>query len=139
MNTFLPYPDFQRSAFVLDDEHLENQRRGCLYVLNAIAKHVKGNTPLPSVRMWTRHPHALTLYALAICDECEVRGIPDKKLRSKILQASATLPLEMDLPAWIGDPRVHVSHQSNLIRLNPEHYQKLFPGVPNNLPYYWPV
>lgn len=41
-------------------------------------------------------------------------------------------------PAFIGDECFHRSHQSNLIRKQPEFYGPLFPGVPDDLPYIWP-
>jgi len=44
-----------------------------------------------------------------------------------------------DLPSWLGDPDVHRSHQSALLRKDPDHYRDLFPGVPDDLPYVWPV
>jgi hypothetical protein len=54
-------------------------------------------------------------------------------------------------PVWLGNPDFHRSHQSNLIRKGREkldktgdsslldHYQSLWPNVPDNLPYIWPV
>lgn len=42
-------------------------------------------------------------------------------------------------PSFIGDEEFHRSHQSNLIRKLPEFYRPLFPGVPDDLPYIWPV
>lgn len=43
-------------------------------------------------------------------------------------------------PSWLGDEDLHLSHQSNLIRKNPEFYRQRFgPNVPDNLPYIWPV
>jgi hypothetical protein len=43
------------------------------------------------------------------------------------------------MPHWIGDKGFHLSHQSNLLRKNKEYYGKFFFGIPNNLPYVWPV
>ena len=34
---------------------------------------------------------------------------------------------------------IHLSHQSNLVRKDREFYAPLFPGVPDDLPYIWPV
>lgn len=42
-------------------------------------------------------------------------------------------------PAFIGDEEFHRSHQSNLVRKQPEFYGPLFPGVPDDLPYIWPA
>jgi hypothetical protein len=43
------------------------------------------------------------------------------------------------LPSWLGEPALHRSHQSALVRKLPEHYRPLFPEVPDDLPYVWPV
>ena len=32
----------------------------------------------------------------------------------------------------------HRSHQAALVRKLPEHYRRLFPDVPDDLPYIWP-
>jgi hypothetical protein len=42
-------------------------------------------------------------------------------------------------PIWWGDARVHISHQSNLVRKDPDWYKPQFRFVPDNLPYFWPV
>ena len=34
---------------------------------------------------------------------------------------------------------MHRAHQSSLLRKDPAHYGPLFPGVPDDLPYYWPT
>ena len=44
-----------------------------------------------------------------------------------------------DLPWWIGDDDFHRAHQSALVRKDPAHYGPLFPGVPDDLPYVWPL
>ena len=41
-------------------------------------------------------------------------------------------------PPWLND-EFCLSHRSNLIRKNPEHYRPLWPDVLDNLPYIWPV
>lgn len=42
------------------------------------------------------------------------------------------------VPIWIGDSKIHHSHQANLVRKNPERYSKLYPGVEEMNGYYWP-
>lgn len=43
------------------------------------------------------------------------------------------------LPEWLGDPILHETHKSNLLRKDFNHYSKFFPNIPNHLPYYWPI
>jgi hypothetical protein len=42
------------------------------------------------------------------------------------------------LPEWIGDHRVHVSHQAALVRKDPAFYGPLFPDADPQMPYFWP-
>ena len=43
------------------------------------------------------------------------------------------------MPPWMGDKAFHLSHRSNLVRKLPERYGELWPDVPPDLPYIWPV
>jgi hypothetical protein len=43
------------------------------------------------------------------------------------------------VPPWLGDPDVHRSHRSALLRKDPDHYRALFTDVPDDLAYVWPV
>jgi hypothetical protein len=45
----------------------------------------------------------------------------------------------LDDPPWLGDDALHISHQSNLVRIDPDYYAKQFQGIPNDLPYIWPI
>jgi hypothetical protein len=48
-------------------------------------------------------------------------------------------PADTEYPPWLGDEALHRSHQSNLIRKDPAFYAPLFPGIPADLPYIWPM
>ena len=52
--------------------------------------------------------------------------------------ANTFVPGSGELPPWLGDPAFHRSHQSVLVRKDPEHYRKFFPDVPDDLSYVWP-
>ena len=41
-------------------------------------------------------------------------------------------------PPWVGDANFHLSHKSNLLRKQPDHYSKYFLNIPYDLPYIWP-
>ena len=79
----------------------------------------------------------LCLYAIQICTEWRSRGYKDTLL--PLFQALLATQPSTVVPTWLGDPSFHRSHQSNLVRKLPEHYGPLFPGVPGDLPYVWPV
>lgn len=133
MQTFLPYPDFALSAACLDRQRLGKQRVEALQLL-------KGSWPHhPASRMWRGYRHALAAYGLAVCVEWLRRGYRDtcKGKIEALSPSGAEGPLV--LPPWVGDPAFHRAHQSNLVRKKPDHYAPLFPDVPDDLEYIWPL
>ncbi|MBV8996681.1 MAG: MSMEG_6728 family protein [Pseudonocardiales bacterium] len=149
MQTFLPYPDFAASAAVLDDRRLGKQRVEALQVLRAVTRSTYGWKHHPVVRMWMGHPEAVAAYGLAVCDEWVRRGGADTcatTIRTDLAEAGlppphgqAELARVGNLPGWLGDGRLHRSHQSALVRKNPDYYQPLFPDVDREQPYFWPA
>ena len=144
MQTFLPYPDFRRTARILDPRRLGKQRVEAYQVLRAFHVPGYGWRHHPVVRMWAGHEDALAAYGVAICREWIFRGRADTVLES-ILQTHGreTLPqAELRrmglLPSWLGRRAFHRSHQSALLRKDPGWYRRYFPNVPDDLPYVWP-
>jgi hypothetical protein len=131
MQTFLPYPDFRKSAEVLDWRRLGNQRNEVLTILRG------GWAWHPASKMWVGYFYWLGCYGVEICKEWRRRDYVDNQQRrivDEMLKHENTGP-----PWWLGKKRFHLGHQSNLIRKLPEHYGPLFPGVSSSLKYWWPV
>jgi hypothetical protein len=149
MQTFLPYADFARSAAVLDRSRLGKQRVETIQVVRAITVPDYGWRHHPAAKMWRGHLEALGAYGLAIVAEWTRRGHADTCAATITADAASggvstirdqtALAAASELPSWLGDEALHLSHRSNLIRKDPEHYGPLFPGVPDDLPYVWPV
>lgn len=140
MQTFLPYPSFRRCARALDDRRLGKQRVEVFQILNALAGRSKGWQSHPVVAMWRGYEDVLVLYGLQVTREWIRRGHTDS-CYDKIAQF---LPKgwkrpRRGLPPWLGDESFHRSHQSALLRKDPVYYAKVFPGVPIDIPYVWPV
>lgn len=134
MQTFLPSEDFALSARLLDRQRLGKQRVEAKQIL--IALNVGGGwRNHPAVRMWRGYETALAQYGVAICNEWISRGYRD----SLLIQFQYAGDGSLVFPSWLGDIDFHLSHQSNLVRKDPAHYGPLFPGVPDDLPYVWPV
>lgn len=96
----------------------------------------------PAVAMWRGYEWALLRYQMAICHEWKSRGLEDTcrdKTISLFQMIHPGLVEATENPPWVGDIQVHRSHQSNLVRKDPEHYGKFFPEFPDNLPYFWPT
>lgn len=167
MQTFVPYPDYDRSARVLDDARQPNQRREALQILFTLLRLPKldgsprrGWFNHPAVKMWRGHEYELVLYGIAMCREFRRRGgndqclpkfecfvggdpsrMPDDLSALRIrewVEQYGTLP-ETPKPPWWGREDVHRSHRSQLIQKLPEYYRPRFPNTPDDLPYIWPA
>ncbi|MGP4026601.1 MSMEG_6728 family protein [Actinomadura sp. 3N407] len=149
MQTFLPYADFAATARVLDLRRLGKQRVEALQVLRGLTVPGYGWRHHPAVRMWTGYEEALVRYGLEICHRWCSLGHRDTcaaSLVSGLLNATGiqrprsqeSLAGAGELPPWLGDPGLHLSHRSALIRKDPEFYRPIFPDVPTDLPYFWP-
>jgi len=146
VQTFLPYPDFERTAQALDDRRLGKQRVEVLQILNAMHRTSGGWVNHPATRMWRGFEPALVAYGLAIIDVWTRSGRADS-VRSKILphlhgqlvRTQRQLETLGQLPPWLGREDLHRAYRSALVRKMPEHYRPLFPDVEEDLPYVWPV
>lgn len=138
MQTFLPYPDFQRSAQVLDRQRLGKQRVEAWQILKALLGISKGWVNHSACKMWRGHEVALMEYAFAMCDEWRfARGYKDT-MTDRISEMVTSYDLtQCDDPPWLGDEAFHLSHRSNLTRKLPGHYSRFW-DVPSDLPYVWP-
>jgi hypothetical protein len=149
VQTFLPYDDFERVAHVLDDRRLGKQRVEVLQIMRALTVPGYGWQHHPAVLMWKGHEEGLAAYGFAICREWRRRGYADT-CEAKIAAAAepagvgcprsqAELAREGLLPPWLGNPALHRSHRSALLRKDPAHYADRFPGERDDLDYVWPV
>lgn len=134
MNTFLPFPDFAKSAACLDTKRLGKQRLEVLQLLSALHGETIGWRNHPAARMWRGYEYALVQYGVAVCVEWVNRGYNDT-LRFKIALYSDAPKTGM--PPWFGDEQFHASHRSNLKRKDHVHYAAF--DEPADLPYIWPV
>ena len=149
VQTFLPYPDFERSARALDRKRLGKQRVETIQVIRALTRRDYGWKHHPAVLMWEGFEEALGRYGLACCEAWTELGFGDTcaltiatDLRTAGVDAVRTQPelaAADALPPWLGDEAVHRSHQSALVRKDHEHYSALFPGIPDDVDYVWPV
>jgi len=168
MQTFLPFSNFGMTAEVLDHRRLGKQRVEALQILRALRQGewtcpncpgpvTKFNlykteyhcynceAPLkrtgwynhPAVQMWKNYETCLMLYLREMCMKWTQLGYKDTCWEKAQELGISTEPILR--PDWLGNENFHLSHQSNLLRKNYSHYSQFFPGVPDNLPYVWPV
>ena len=135
MQTFLPYSSFDLSAQCLDYKRLGKQRVEAKQIHNIVsgARTTGGWLRHPAVLMWRGHAGALALYHDFMIDEWVARGYKNT------MPHLWTGEDDFDMPAWLGDERVHESHRSNLLRKDPDHYGKYEWAEADDLPYFWPT
>ncbi len=143
MQTFLPFPDFQQSAAVLDQARLGKQRVEALQTLRALVIPEYGWQSHPAIQMWMGYVPALTMYGLAMVDEWTARGGEDST-RGKIMEfapqaAHPDYAGKIPMPPWLGNADFHLSHRSRLVAKDPKFYQPLFPDTDADLEYVWPA
>lgn len=149
MQTFLPYPDFARSARTLDAKRLGKQRVEVIQVVRALTVPDYGWAHHPATLMWKGHEEALGRYGVVCCEVWTELGFADTSAATisadlatagiDRVRTQEELAAAGALPPWLGDEEVHRSHRSSLLRKDPDHYGGLFTGVPDDLPYVWPV
>ena len=138
MQTFLPYKSFRESAECLDMKRLGKQRVEVLQLLNSFHKpDYKGWKNHPAREMWRGYENALAYYGMFICEEWQERGYKDTCWNKINAFYDTSKPIV--IPKWVGNEQFHLSHKSNLIRKNPDHYKQLWPDVPDNIEYIWPI
>lgn len=134
MQTFLPYPDLQASLQCLDYRRLGKQRVEAMQLIRAIENPGTSSWQNhPAARMWCNFVPCLKLYHDISISEWIKRGY-----RNTMQLFNPNLD-EIVYPDWFGDEAFHLSHQSNLIRKLPEHYQHQWPEIGPHLEYVWPL
>ena len=137
MNTFLPYPNFIKSAKCLDYRRLGKQRVEAYQIYLSLTTDNYGWKNHPAVKMWKGCELALLFYAIVMCNEWIKRGYKDT-LRTKLLkEANKRLNEKFVLPKWFGNTKFHTAMKSNLLRKDKQYYSKFGWKVRNNLPYIW--
>lgn len=149
VQTFLPFSDFEQSARALDPKRLGKQRVEVIQIVRALTWPKYGWAHHPAVLMWKGHEEALGRYGLTCCEVWSETGNGDtcaatiasdlRPLGIEKIRTQAELAEAGALPAWLGDNDMHLGHQSSLLRKDPDWYGSRFPGVPDDLPYRWPV
>ena len=140
MQTFLPYPNSYSSAIVLDNRRLGKQRVEALQIAECLLvkeSHWKNH---PAVLMWKDYvPYLVRVYIPAIMGEWLGRGYNNTKCGEKWVNLSAIVFNEKIMkPHWLNEDFC-IRHQSNLLRKDKNYYGPLFPNVPDNLEYIWPI
>ena len=145
MQTFLTYECFTESAIILDWQRHNKQRSEANDIIGILTNFadtshstkqqaylVKRYSNHPAVRMWSDNVDALKVYFNVFIYEWVQAGYENNYSYFKT-------PMFVDMPEWLGDPRLHYSHRANLVRKDPDFYGFFWPDVDPAAPYWWPV
>ena len=158
MQTFLPYPDFLKSAQVLDKKRCWKQVVEAKQIINIlevldimpleyplIAKKTSWSNH-PAVKMWVGHLPELKFYFNAVL----ISSIYNHKINTKYEPYLKTIEfhprvaiqdsINLEMPWWFGNKDFHRAMRACLIEKNREFYLPLFPEDEgfNNGKYLWP-
>ena len=127
MQTFVPYTTFTESAAALDSKRLNKQLLEGRQIYNILRLKLTTGAWVnhPAVKMWRNYNTALFHYLTAIKNECDFRGIKTDTNWQAILRMRDSdygTGVNLVMPPWWGDERVHLSHRQNLYNKNPEYY-----------------
>lgn len=131
MQTYLPYPDFVKSAEALDTQRLGTQIEDCVKILDTLHEvsdlsHYRD----PIVRMWKFYEYRLSQFGLICCQEWYERHEIDHDLLGKVNEHSNWSEGETtEYPIWWGDVDIHIQWRRLLIGEAPKFYQTMWPRL----------
>ena len=133
MQTFLPYPDFQKSLEVLDYRRLGKQRVEAKQILNVLLDRTttKGWRNHPITKMWRGYEDALKVYFNMCVGEWVYRGY------NSTIELEETIDTPIKYPHWFGDEGFHSSHRANLLRKDYDYYSQFGWNENPSNPYVW--
>jgi hypothetical protein len=136
MQTFLPYANYQQSVHILDMKRLGKQRVETFQIMKVLKKLSEPATEKEKVG----YEASLLDYQEETIAEWVDRGYLDT-CWVKTLEVFESMNVRYDRqpPPWFGNDDLHESHQSSLVRKAPDYYRPIFPDVPDDIEYVWPV
>ena len=132
MQVFLPLPSIYNSVKCLDNKRLQNQRKECRQILDALRWGESSWKNHPAVKMYKGYEDFLEKYLR----HCILEFIRRGGNNNMIIPVASMFPMK---PEWFGDPRLHASHRANLLRKNPKWYGQFNWSEEPFEGYWWPV
>lgn len=114
MQTFLPYPNFESSAKVLDNARLNKQIVECQQILMVLHGDAEGHKNHPVMDMWRDDTQCLCYYGLVMFEEYKQRTGKKKHKSSDTILSYFNWNVSKD-PWWLGYKELHQTHQSRLM------------------------
>lgn len=144
---FVPSANFLEIADTLDAETLQGNVNSIAAVLDEIHQVADRESlslayyNIMLFRSWRGSEVQLAQLGLVCVEKLRSFGIKNyDQARMEWHFVNATSAINdgaMDMPWWIDDERVHMSHRSVLLQIDSEYYQPLYGDVPVT-PIFWP-
>ena len=136
MQTFLPYADFLESAQCLDKRRCWKQTVEAKQLITGIVTNA-GWKHHPAQNMWTNNLSALVKYYNTFLKV----SIEKWKIKTVKLKLEPEQMVNLEMPKWLGDERLHMSHRIALLTKNYDWYKQFNwlekPDI--NYKYFWPT
>lgn len=132
MQTFLPYPDFAKSAQCLDYRRLGKQRIEAKQIIDILEGNAKSNAweNHPAVKMWKGNIDSLKLYYNVMLREWINRGYKNN------MTFYYDVPCIVYPPAWLTDEFCS-RHRAALLAKDPKHYSQFGWSEEPKIDYLW--
>lgn len=126
MNIWVPYANLRSCLNVLTDDHLFDVLYVGLDTLRAL--YGTGGAGGLLATQWRSGAGFLLGYVMLANNEAEARGHkPEDQVKAMWVNHYEGEAGKHRPPWWFGDPLLHETHRSNLIRIDPEHYAQRLP------------
>ena len=133
MQTFLPYPDFKKSALVLDRRRALKQVIEAHQIYDTIVNKRKAWSNHPAVNMWRGHELALLEYYNTFWEVGKEKwNIKWVKMQKRLIVGPIIYP------KWLGHNKFHSSHRANLLRKDIKYYGQFGWAESPIEGYFWP-
>lgn len=134
---WVPFVSTKANIDVLSVGHLIDVVMQGLQCLRDMYSNVGGR----DVQAWGQHPQGLIYYVIYAETEMRRRGFSgEPRVYSAFTYVSRNQEsMAPIMPSWYGNPEIHLSQRSHLIRVDPEYYARRLPlTTPLELPLVWP-
>lgn len=140
MQTFLISPNFEETARCLDSRRLGKQRVEAWQILDCLVNNRKAWRNHPAVKQWKGYEAALCYYGHVMSYEFLQRGYKGLLMYDRFDNLFGNkYGDKYELPPWLKEEKLFISHKSNLLRKNKEYYSQFNWPELDNLPYFWPT
>jgi len=135
MQTFLPYPNFRKSALALDKKRCWKQVVEAHQIIDILEGRTEAWKNHPAVHMWQGSVYSLKIYFNDFLEVCITKHHINTKYEF------FTNKDEVDIPWWLGDENFHRAMRARLIVKDRSFYLPRFPEDEgfNEGKYLWPV